>query len=282
MQDFRIAQCQMKVVEDKNENIKHACEMIDKALYKNDDVALITLPEIFNTPYSNDKFAKYAEYENNSPTLNAMCDVASEYGIYLQSGSIPEYDNNKIYNSAYLINPNGKIIAKHRKMHMFDIDTKTMKFTESDTLSPGDNVTTVKTKLGIISLAICYDIRFPELWTLMTKNNSDIILLPAAFNMTTGPLHWEILIRTRAVDTQCYVIATSPAHYDNPYYVAWGHSMIVNPWGEILTQAGFAETIHYADITHRKLHEVRHQIPVLKHRRSDVYDTISKKISWKG
>lgn len=275
MQDFKIGTCQMNVVDNKNENIQHATQLIRKAA-ENRDVKLITLPEMFNTPYTHDKFIQNAEKQDESITLNTMCQLASELEIYLQPGSIPELSDDKIYNTAYLINPNGEIIAKHRKMHMFDINTPTMKFTESDTLSAGNSITTIKTNLGVISLAICYDIRFPELWSLMSQKKSDIILLPAAFNLTTGPLHWETLIRTRAIDTQAYIVATSPSQIENPYYIAWGHSMIVDPWGGILAKANKKEEIIYADITEDKIDSVRMQIPVLKHRRTDIYETIEK------
>lgn len=265
----------MNVVDNKNENIQHATQLIRKAA-ENRDVKLITLPEMFNTPYTHDKFIQNAEKQDESKTLNTMCQLASELEVYLQPGSIPELSDNKIYNTTYLINPSGEIIAKHRKMHMFDINTPTMKFTESDTLSAGNNITTIKTDLGVISLAICYDVRFPELWSLMSQNKSDIILLPAAFNLTTGPLHWETLIRTRAIDTQAYVVATSPSQIENPYYIAWGHSMIVDPWGSILSEANKKEEIIHADITQDKIDSIRMQIPVLKHRRTDIYETIEK------
>lgn len=274
MKDFKIATCQMNVVDNKDTNIEHAIQLIKKA--SSNGAKLITLPEMFNTPYDNSKFIEYCEEETTSKTLNSMQDIAREKNIYLQSGSIPEKESNHLYNTAYLINPKGKIIGKHRKMHMFDIDTDNMKFTESDTLTPGDSVTTIKTPLANISIAICYDIRFPELWTLMNKNNSDIILLPGAFNKTTGPLHWETLIKARAIDNQCYVVATSPSQIENPYYVAWGHSMIVNPWGKIIAKAHENEEILYANITQSSLSSVRNQIPVLTNRRNDIYDTILK------
>lgn len=274
MKDFKIATCQMNVVDNKDTNIEHAIQLIKKA--SSNGAKLITLPEMFNTPYDNSKFIEYCEEETTSKTLNSMQDIAREENIYLQSGSIPEKESNHLYNTAYLINPKGKIIGKHRKMHMFDIDTDNMKFTESDTLTPGDSVTTIKTPLANISIAICYDIRFPELWTLMNKNNSDIILLPGAFNKTTGPHHWETLIKARAIDNQCYVVATSPSQIENPYYVAWGHSMIVNPWGKIIAKAHENEEILYANITQSSLSSVRNQIPVLTNRRNDIYDTILK------
>lgn len=274
MKKFNIASCQMNVVDDKEKNVEHATELINEA---SNNAELITLPEMFNTPYDNKKFIENAEKEKKSYTLNSMCEIAKENNIYLQAGSIAELENEKIYNSAYLIDNNGKIIGKHRKMHMFDIDTNTMKFTESDTLSPGNKITTIKTPLANISIAICYDIRFNEMWTLMNKNNSDIILLPGAFNRTTGPLHWETLIRARAIDNQLYVIATSPSQVENPYYVAWGHSMIVDPWGKILSKAEKKEEILYATLTPESINSVREQIPVLKNKREDIYETILKK-----
>lgn len=273
MKKISIASCQMNVVDDKEKNVEHALELINEASANNAD--LITLPEMFNTPYDNDKFIENAEKEKDSYTLNAMCEVARENDIYLQAGSIAEMDDEKIYNTAYFIDNNGKILDKHRKMHMFDIDTQTMKFTESDTLSPGNKITSINTPIANISIAICYDVRFSQMWTLM--NDSDIILLPGAFNKTTGPLHWETLLRARAIDNQTYVVATSPSQVENPYYVAWGHSMIVDPWGKVLAKAEEKEEILYATLTPESINSVRQQIPIIKNKRDDVYETILKK-----
>lgn len=275
MEEFKIACCQMNVVDDKESNIKHAIELIEEASLN--DASVVTLPEMFNTPYTNSKFIENAEEENDSITLKSMCDVARENDVYLQAGSIPELEGNDIYNTAYLIDNNGNIIAKHRKVHLFDIDTPTMKFTESDTLSAGNKVTTIQTPFATISLAICYDIRFTEFWTIMNQNNSDIILLPGAFNKTTGPLHWKTLIRARAIDNQSFVVATSPSQVENPYYVAWGHSMIVDSWGKVLAEANEKEEILYATIKPESITSVREQIPILKNKRRDLYETIYKK-----
>lgn len=265
----------MDVVDDKESNINHAIELIKIASDNHADI--ITLPEMFNCPYDNNKFVENAEVEEDSPTLDAMKEIANNEKIYLQCGSIPEKEKSNIYNTAYLINPDGKIIAKHRKMHMFDIDTDTMKFTESDTLTPGNEVTTVQTPIATISLAICYDVRFNELWTIMNQKNSDIVLLPGAFNKTTGPLHWETLLRARAIDNQLFVVATSPSQIENNYYVAWGHSMIVDPWGKIKAQAHEKEEIIYAHLSPESKNNVRQQIPILKNKRNDIYETILKK-----
>ncbi|MBO7718794.1 MAG: carbon-nitrogen hydrolase family protein [Methanosphaera sp.] len=271
MKEFKIASCQMDVVDDKNRNIDHAIELIKTA--SNNDADVITLPEMFNTPYDNNKFIENAENEDDSITLDAMRKVACKEDIYLQCGSIAERDEDNIYNTAYLISPDGEIIAKHRKMHLFDIDCENMKFTESDTLSAGDDITTVKTPLGRISLAICYDVRFNQMWTLMNENKTDVVLLPGAFNKTTGPLHWETLLRARAIDNQFFVVATSPSQIENPYYVAWGHSMIVDPWGNILANADSKERIIYSNLNPDLITSVRQQIPILENKREDIYQT---------
>lgn len=271
MKNIKIASCQMDVIDNKERNINHAIELIKVASNKNVD--LITLPEMFNTPYDNNKFIENAEIEDESQTLDAMCKIAEEENIYLQCGSIAEKEDDDIYNTAYLISPEGDIIAKHRKMHLFDIDCDSMKFTESDTLTAGSKITTVKTPIARISLAICYDIRFNQMWTLMNKNKTDIVLLPGAFNKTTGPLHWETLLRARAIDNQFFVVATSPSQIDNPYYVAWGHSMIVDPWGKILNQAGTDEKIIYGNLDSQSITSVREQIPILFNKRDDIYQT---------
>lgn len=275
MEEFKIACCQMNVIDDKQTNINHALELIEEAASNN--AKLITLPEMFNTPYTNAKFIENAEEEENSYTLEKMCEVAKDNNIFLQAGSIPERDEGKIYNTAYLIDDNGKIISKHRKAHLFDINTPSMKFTESDTLSAGNKVTTVKTSFATISLAICYDIRFNEFWNIMNQKRSDIILLPGAFNKTTGPLHWETLIRARAIDNQLFVVATSPSQLENPYYVAWGHSMIVDAWGKILAKADEKEEIIYSVLDPESIKTVREQIPIIKNKRKDIYETIYKK-----
>jgi predicted amidohydrolase len=272
MKQFKLASCQMDVIDNKKKNIKNAISQIKKA--SSNGAALITLPEMFNTPYNNDKFIEYAECEEDSITLDAMCKIAKDEEIYLQAGTIPELKDDNLYNTAYLINPDGDIIGKHRKMHMFDINTDTIKFTESDTLTPGNDITVIETPLATIGMAICYDIRFPELWTLMNKKGVDIVLLPGAFNKTTGPAHWETLIRTRAIDNQIFLVATSPSQLENPFYVAWGHSMIVDPWGEILACADEKEDIIYSNLDSEKILSVRNQLPILKNKRKDIYETV--------
>lgn len=273
---FKVAVCQMLVVDDKDANIEKAVHLMEKSGRSGAD--LVVLPEMFNCPYENEKFPLYAENRADSETLNAVSSAAREQGVYLVAGSIPERDDDKIYNTSFIINPQGEVIGSHRKLHLFDVDVpEGITFKESDTLTAGDKVTVLDTDLARIGVAICYDIRFPELSRLLALEGVELMVLPGAFNMTTGPVHWETLIRSRAIDNQFFLAAASPARDTSASYVAYGHSMIVDPWGEVLAEAGSGEEIIYADIQLNRIKEVRSQIPVLENRRMDIYDLKRKK-----
>lgn len=269
--NFKIAVCQMGVVDDKDMNLKHAAEFIERSLAGGAD--LVVLPEMFNCPYDNQKFSPYSENRTNSKSLKTLRAAAQKCGVYLIAGSIPESEDGNLYNSSFIINPNGDIIGVHRKLHLFDIDVPgEIYFKESETLTPGDEITVVETNLCKIGVAICYDIRFAELLRIMTLEGAELLVIPGAFNMTTGPAHWETLIRSRAIDNQVYVAAASPARDEKASYVAYGHSMIVDPWGKVLAQAGVGEEIIYATIKSSLIKEIRNQLPLLKNRRDDLYD----------
>lgn len=271
--ELKLALCQMQVVDNKNLNVKKALQMIKKS--SKEDVQLVILPEMFNCPYENSKFEEYAEYMDVSPTLKSMSSAASKFDIHIVAGSIPEKTNEGIYNTSFVFDNQGEIIGFHRKMHLFDIDVPgKITFKESDTLKSGHEITVVDTELGKIGIGICYDIRFPELSRIMALKGADILVFPGAFNMTTGPAHWETLIRTRAIDNQVFVAAVSPAPNNNANYVAYGHSMVCNPWGEVLGIAEFEENIIYAKIDLKSEQTIREELPLLKNRRSDIYHLI--------
>lgn len=270
MNSYKLALCQMNVSENKNKNIEHACEMIKKAASENADI--IVLPEMFNCPYQNDCFPVYAE-EYPGKTTTALSQAAKENNVYIIGGSIPELYGGNIFNTSYAFDREGNLIAKHQKMHLFDINVEGgVYFMESDTLSPGNQVTVFDTEFGKIGLAICYDIRFPELSRLMSLEGAELIILPAAFNMTTGPAHWELSIRMRALDNQVYFAAAAPARNTEASYVAYGHSMVSDPWGKIVASTDEKESIIYTDIDKDVIKSVREQLPLLKHRRTDIYE----------
>lgn len=279
MNNIKIALCQMNVIDNKEENLKKAISMIKTASKK--DADLIILPEMFNCPYENEKFIEYSEEAENSYTLNLISEIASEEKKYIIAGSIPEKEttstSERIYNTSFMFNPNGEIIAKHRKMHLFDIDVKgKIYFKESDTLTAGNQITIAETSFGKIGIGICYDIRFPELARLMALEGADILCYPGAFNLTTGPAHWEMLFKARACDNQVFTIGVAPALDKNANYNSYGHSLIVNPWGDILNKASFEEELIISEIDLDEIKKVREELPLLKNRRKDIYNLEKK------
>jgi len=266
----------MAVSQDKGENIKRAVKLISDA--KSKGASMIVLPECFNCPYGTKYFPNYAEEIPNGETCRALSDVAKHHEIYLVGGSIPEKEGDKLYNTCTVWSPQGQLLCKHRKVHLFDIDIPGgIRFKESDNLSPGNSLTTFNMDNLKIGIGICYDVRFNEMAKLYRKKGVDMLIYPGAFNMKTGPLHWELLLRARAVDEQVYVAGISPAQDTAADYVAWGHSMVVDPWGKVVSQTEFAEDVVVADLELQEIKNVREQIPIYHQRREDLYDTISTK-----
>ena len=267
---MRVALIQMMVTADKQQNIQAACGKIREAAAKGVDFAV--LPEMFCCPYDNRCFAAYGEPEGGEAQA-ALSALAAELGIYLVGGSLPELAEGRIYNTSYVYGPDGRQIARHRKAHLFDIDVQGgQRFRESDTLSPGNAITTFETAFGTMGLCICFDLRFEELARCMCLRGAKVLLVPAAFNMTTGPAHWELLFRQRAVDNQCFAVGVSPARDRNATYVAYGNSIAVDPWGTVLCRAGAEEATLYADLDMERLAAVRAQLPILSARRTDLYE----------
>lgn len=278
MKNLKIALCQMNVVDDKDKNIQKAVKMVKNS--KKEEVDIAILPEMFNCPYENEKFVEYAEYRENSYTLEAIANIAKDENIHILTGSIPEkkLDSNtntdKIYNTSFLFDNKGNELGYHRKIHLFDIDVKDkIYFKESDTLTAGNNITVIdtKSKIGKIGIGICYDIRFPEVSRLMALEGANIMIFPGAFNLTTGPAHWELLFRTRALDNQVFTIGVSPALDREANYNAYGHSIIANPWGEIVAEGSYKEELIISEIDLTEINTVREELPLLKNRRTDLY-----------
>ncbi|WP_405295802.1 carbon-nitrogen hydrolase family protein [Methanobrevibacter sp.] len=275
MTKIKLALCQMNVIDDKQTNINKASSMIARSVDENAD--FIVLPEMFNCPYSNDKFIEYCEEEHASYTLDNISKLARANDVYILAGSIPEKENDKLYNTSYLFDKTGEIIAKHRKMHLFDIDVKDkITFKESDVLTAGDEFTVVDTEFGRIGIGICYDVRFVELARVMVEEGALILFYPGAFNMTTGPAHWELLFRSRALDNQVFCVGVAPALNMDASYHSYGHSIVTNPWGEVITEADEKEDLIFCEIDLDEIKKVREEIPLLKNKRNDLYEVIQK------
>lgn len=267
---LKIAVCQMQVSDRKDLNISKARSMIKEASSRGS--RLVVLPEMFNCPYSSNVFPKFAESYPDGPTVKMLSGAAREEGIFLVGGSIPEQQDGQLYNTSFVFGPKGELLAKHQKLHLFDVDfAGGLSFQESKTLGYGKKITVVETEICTFGVAICYDIRFPELSRLMAVMGAELIVLPAAFNMTTGPAHWELLLRARAVDNQVFVVGAAPARDINAPYVSYGNSAVVDPWGKIIAGADEKETIIYAGIDLSLLTKIRGELPLLKHRRLDLY-----------
>ncbi|XP_066590900.1 uncharacterized protein [Prorops nasuta] len=272
---LRLALVQLAVGDNKAKNIERAISYIERAKQQKADI--VGLPECFNSPYGTSHFAKYAETIPDGETSIALSQAAKANNIFIIGGTIPEKENDKLYNTCTIWGPDGELINKHRKMHLFDINIKgQMTFRESESLSPGNKLTTFAMNGWKIGIGICYDIRFEEMARLYRKLGCHLLIYPAAFNMTTGPLHWSLLQRARANDNQLYVACISPARGLPPGYVAWGHTQLTDPWGKILCELDSEEDMIVSDIDVCKVEEVRAQIPTFIQRRTDLYDTIWK------
>jgi omega-amidase len=264
-----VAVCQLKVTENKTYNLNVAQKMIDDAARQGADI--IILPEMFNCPYDSSYFSRYSEGYPGE-TTGFLSALAALHSVYIIGGSIPEHEKNKIYNTSYSFDRKGSIIGKHRKIHLFDVEIEgEIRFKESETITAGSDITVIETEFCKIGIAICYDMRFPELIRKMVLSGAQIIVVPAAFNMTTGPAHWHLIARTRALDNQVYFIAASPARDKKASYAAYGHSLVVNPWGDIISEASEEEEIIYSEIDLGFVDKIRRELPLLKHRREEIY-----------
>lgn len=274
MKKLSLVLIQLQVGTSKTTNINRAFEKISVAA-SSKDLRLVALPECFNSPYGIQYFRKNAEKIPDGPTCTMLSRAAKQNSVFVVGGTIPEVDGDDIFNTCTVWNPDGELIAKYRKMHLFDIDIPgKMTFKESEILKAGNEMATFNVESMKIGLGICYDLRFDELAKLYRKQGCDMIIYPGAFNMTTGPLHWELLQRARAVDNQVYVCGISPAR-GTKGYIAYGYTQITDPWG-CVESVKDEEELLYTTVDMEKITSARASIPVFDQRRLDIYDTIKK------
>ncbi len=275
MAKIKVAALQMPVSADKMENLKTVERKL--AELKDEHVDFIMLPEMFCCPYRTECFPPYAE-EEGGPIWQALSVLARKYNVYLIGGSMPERGaDGNVYNTTYIFDRNGEQIGKHRKTHLFDIDIQGgQSFRESDTLTAGNTDCVFDTEFGRMGVMICFDIRFPEMARLTVNDGAQVIFIPAAFNMTTGPAHWELSFRARALDNQVYMLGCAPMRDPSSGYTSWGHSILVNPWGEVLTQLDEKEGVLMGEIDLEYEEQIREQLPLLRSRRGDVYELVRK------
>lgn len=271
LRKYKIAVVQLDSQNNKGENLKTACRCIDEAAAEG--VRLVSFPEMMNL--SGENIGEGGGHETiPGYTTEILMAKAREHGIYIHSGSFCEkiHGGEKAYNTSVIIDPEGEIIARYRKLHTFDVTLPDGTVCdESARVHPGDEIVTVDTALGRLGMSICYDIRFPELYRIMALDGAQVIFTPASFTMPTGKDHWEPILRTRAIENGCYIV--SPGQIGKKvHFTAYGNSMVVDPWGTVVSRARDTVGVIYAEIDLDYEDAIRAKIPSLANRRADVYD----------
>ena len=268
MNGYIAAVAQFRATEDREENIGKAGELIREAARLG--AKLVVLPE--DAAYVGTDTPDLVAEPPDGPYCARMSGLASELGIWLCAGSFPEENGTRRpYNSMPLFGPDGRLLALYRKLHMFDgVVVNGRASNESARRTPGSEIVVADTALGRFGLSVCYDIRFPELFRAMALRGAQAFLCGARFAMQTGKDHWEPLLRARAIENGCYVIAAGQIG-TNHGFTAYGKSMIVDPWGDVIACCGEGEGIAPAVIDSARAGEVRDRLPSLRNRRSDVY-----------
>lgn len=238
------------------------------------DVDLAVLPENFaHMPGREEERLEAAEHPGEGPIQDFLARCARHYGLWVIGGSVPLKSDmgNKVYAACMGFNPDGELAARYDKIHLFDVTLGSGKrYAESDAMEygdTGDNITVMPTQWGGIGLSICYDLRFPELYRSMSATGMVAIVVPAAFTYETGEAHWEVLLRARAVENLAYVVGAGQYGTHPNGRSTWGHSMIVDPWGEVVSELPDGDGVVHADIDPDELVRLRDRFPCLDHRR---------------
>lgn len=269
---LRTAVVQLNSRDNPAENLATVERFLDQAADMG--AQFVALPEFWTYlgPYAG--FAAAAQ-TIPGPAIERLQEKARRYRMIVHGGSIIERHPDlagKFYNTSVLIDRNGEIVARYRKIHLFDVDLANgEKHHESERIAPGDEIVTAEINGVTFGLSVCYDLRFPELFRSLTVREAQILMVPAGFTLHTGRDHWEVLLRARAIENLCYVVA--PAHVGKypPDRQCFGRSMIVDPWGLVLAQAQDVPTVIMVDIDLAQIEHVRAQLPCLEHRRPQIY-----------
>ena len=268
-----VAAIQMVSTDTLSKNLELTEKLIEEAAAKK--AKLITLPENFPLMGKQDKDRlTITEPFNDGPLQLFLSEQSKRYKIWLLGGTVPLVSDNpeKVFATSLLFNPNGECIARYDKIHLFDVvldKDDGESYRESKTFKPGNDIVVAQTEIGNIGLSVCYDLRFPEMYRKMHNENVQIITAPSAFTATTGKAHWETLLKTRAIENLCYLIASNQGGVHANGRETWGHSMIVDPWGEILAEVKEETGIAIAKIDIEKQTNLRKRFPVLTHRKLD-------------
>ncbi len=261
------AAVQMTSTEDVERNLARAGRWIGRACEAG--ATLVALPENFAYMREEGAGPNPAAQAPDGPVPRFLADQAKRHGVVLAGGTFPEAipSDQRVYNTALLYGPDGERLASYRKIHLFDVELPGATLFESRGVAAGDEPVVADTPVGAIGLSVCYDVRFPELYRELSRRGARLLLVPSAFTVPTGSDHWEVLLRARAIENQAFVIAAAQYGVHNAKRRSYGRSMIVDPWGLILAQAGDGEGLALAELDFARQDEIRARLPALQHRR---------------
>lgn len=265
-ESIKIAAVQMVSTPVLEQNFVTAKRLIREAA--NSGAQLVLLPEYWPLMgmHETDKIG-FAERLGSGPIQACMADIARECQIWLIGGTLPMVapEADKVLNTTLVFNPAGEQIARYDKIHLFGFTKGDESYDESRTITPGNTVTSFNAPFGKVGLSVCYDLRFPELYRAM--GDCTLIVVPAAFTYTTGQAHWEVLLRARAIENQCYILAAAQGGRHPNGRRTWGHSMLIDPWGEVKTVIEEGEGLVIGTIESHHLNGIRENLPALRHRK---------------
>lgn len=269
---MRVAAVQLNANNDKDRNLELAARLVTEAAGAG--AGLIALPEKWNLLGSGEEIAAGAESLDGGPSFAAARGWAREHGVHLLAGSVSERAaaGERPANTSVLFDPAGEAVAVYRKIHMFDVDVGGVAYRESEHERAGEEIVVGRVGEVEVGLSVCYDLRYPELYRILALRGARVLTVPAAFTQTTGRAHWEVLLRARAIENQAFVVAPDQYGTAPPHYHSWGHSMIVDPWGEVLARAGGEEeAVIVAELDLERQAELRESLPSLANRRPRAY-----------
>jgi predicted amidohydrolase len=266
----RIALVQMNSRDDKAENLEQAERLVGQAAAWGSD--LVVLPELWTYLGPRKRHSEVAE-PIPGETSEFLSRLAARYRFWLVGGSYLEQVEGaeRFHNTSVVFDPDGEVVARYRKLHLFDVEVDGKLYEESATVAPGAEAVVVSLAGVPVGLSICYDLRFPELYRRLAARGARLVTVPAAFTMETGKDHWEVLLRARAIENQVYVLAAAQCGTYPPGNACFGHSMIVDPWGVVVAQGGYREGVVVADVDLGHADRIRKSLPALAHRREELF-----------
>jgi deaminated glutathione amidase len=268
---LRVACVQLNASESKAENIERAGRLVARAAATGAD--LVVLPEKWNGIGPPDFMRANAESLEGGETIDAMSGWARDHKITLVGGSIAERreGREKLSNTCVVFDSEGEIAAVYRKIHMFDVEVGGQVYRESEAEEPGESAISCDVEGWKVGLTVCYDLRFPELYRILAVEGAEVITVPSAFTLFTGKDHWELLLRARAVENQCYVVAADQWGTHGDGKASFGRSMIIDPWGVVLAQAPDEDGVIAAELDRARIEQVRRALPSLANRQPAAY-----------